>query len=260
MNWDPTRSSSGPGYYSCVSKRNRDEDVSKIFDLRDQKILIPGNICKFPTKAYVINLDSRADRWETFQHKNRDLFSNFKVERFSAIEERDRKEAIFNSFLRCMEFGFEDQEAIIIMEDDCYLAPGAIEKIRKAWGDLPEDWDCMIGNHYLVYGIDILTENLAKPRMRASTANFCLMRNTLPKKIQENLHLKVGPNAHIDHFLTSEETPINNFTIWPMISREFLSFSDHKGKVRNMEPYIAEHSYLYQFIDGDTYYPSLESW
>lgn len=260
MTWDPNRSSAGPGYYSCTSRRNKSDDVSKIFDLRDQKLIKSPNNLLFPSRAFVINLDKRPDRWETFQHHNKLLLENFEVQRFSGIEKNPPKDGIFESFTKCMELGFQTEESIIIMEDDCYLVPGAIDKIKKAWDDLPSDWDCLIGNHYLIYGIDVLTDNIAKPRSRASTANFCIFRNTALTKITGNQHLRVNHNSHIDHFLTSEETPINNYTIWPMVSREYLSFSDHKGKVRNMEPYIAEHSYLYQFIDGDDYYTSLESW
>jgi len=64
----------------------------------------------------------------------------------------------------------------------------------------------------------------------------------------------------IDHFITCEEVPINNFTIWPMVSREYTSFSDHKGKVKDMTMRIRENAYLYQFVDSHIYYPSLQDW
>jgi hypothetical protein len=182
MSWNPLGSSSGPGYYSCTSRRNKKEDLSKIFDLRDLQTITPGNQCEFPDTGYVLNLDNREDRWESFQRKNSELFKDLKIERFSATEGADRKEAIFESFLNCMRNGFENNESIIIFEDDCYLVPGAMEKIKKAWMDLPQDWDCLIGNHYLIYGIDILTDNLAKPRLRASTVNFSIFRKSILEK------------------------------------------------------------------------------
>jgi hypothetical protein len=64
----------------------------------------------------------------------------------------------------------------------------------------------------------------------------------------------------VDHFLTSEETPINNYSIWPMVSREFVSLSDHHKKIRNMEYRVREHAFQFPFIDSDIYYSSIEGW
>jgi hypothetical protein len=64
----------------------------------------------------------------------------------------------------------------------------------------------------------------------------------------------------IDHFITSEEVPINNYTVWPMISREYVSHSDHKNSVKDMTNRIRENAFLYQFVDSDTYYPSIPEW
>jgi hypothetical protein len=64
----------------------------------------------------------------------------------------------------------------------------------------------------------------------------------------------------IDHFITNEKIPINNYTVWPMVSRESVSFSDNKGSVKDMTIRIREHAHLYQFIDSETYYPGLQDW
>ena len=146
------------------------------------------------------------------------------------------------------------------MEDDCYLATGGLEKLKAAFPDLPNDWDCLIGNHYFISDIEVLTNHIAKPKNQASTLNFAVFRNTILKKINDNIHLRGMLLRDIDHFITSEEIPINNYTVWPMISREYVSHSDHKNSVKDMTIRIRENAFLYQFVDSDTYYPSIIDW
>jgi hypothetical protein len=54
--------------------------------------------------------------------------------------------------------------------------------------------------------------------------------------------------------------PVNNYTVWPMISREIASFSDHRQKNLDSATKIRENAFKYKFIDGDKYYSSLEGW
>lgn len=261
---DPSRASNyGPGDFRIISERNRIEDQKRIHDLRGSIKDLNQNTCKFPTRAYVINMEQRKDRWERFSMLNDQLKENFKVSRFSAIENpKDVPLAIFKSFISVMEEGFirDGQEAIVVMEDDSYLALGAIEKIKKSFDDLPGDWDILIGNHYFFGEMNVLTDNIAKPVGRASTLNFSIIRNTTLDKVTNNMHLRDGDVLDFDHFVTSPNIPINNYTIWPMVSREYLSYSDHKSAVKDMTVRVRENAYLFPFIDGDTYYPSLECW
>ena len=148
------------------------------------------------------------------------------------------------------------------MEDDSYLAEGGIEKLKETWEDLPEDWDVLIGNHYFFGGMNILTDNLAKPTQRASTINFSIFRKTCLPKIKEHKYLRdTYPSIRdFDHYVTSEIVPINNYTVWPMISREISSYSDHRGRILDSSIRIRENAYKYKFIDQDKYYSSLEGW
>jgi len=257
---NPLASSGGVGFFSSHSRKNMNSDLEKIQDLRSCSTITPNNKCKFPTDIRVINLENRADRWEKFQEINKDLFSKFTVTRYNAKTEGKVVDAIFNSFTSCLEESFKSHETIIIMEDDCYLAHGGLEKLRSAFLDLPDDWDCLIGNHYFISGIEILTDNLAKPKNQASTLNFAVFRNTIMDKIKSNLELRSDLLLDIDHFITSEKIPINNYTVWPMISREYVSYSNHKNSVKDMTIRIRENAHLYQFVDSDTYYPSIPEW
>jgi len=257
---NPLSSNIGQGYFSRISEQNKKSDLSRIEDRRDEKILTPGNLSKFPSKIFVLNLDSREDRWESFKEHNKDLFDKFHVERFSAISGEDVPLAIFNSYIACMEHAFQSEETMILMEDDVYLVEGWEKKLMHAFLDLPEDWDVLIGNHYFFGNIELLSDHIAKPIGNASTTNFALYRKSILGKIKDNLHLRRDDKLDVDHFITSPDTPILNYTIWPMISREYPSFSDHKKSVKDMTVRIRGNSNLFQFIDSETYYPSLEGW
>lgn len=250
------------GSFKIRSEKNRAEDEKSLLDFKEE--FIPGgNSCSFPSKVYVINRSDREDRWEKFKQINQNLFQIFEVHRWEASspggEIKDVVDAIFDSFYRCIKNS--PDECIIIMEDDAYLAKGGIEKVKKSWEDLPVDWDVLIGNHYFFGSMRILSDHLAKPIGRASTANFIVARKTLTSKIEENLKKREIPSMRdFDHYLTSDEVPINNFTIWPMISREIASFSDHKQKNLDSSYKIRENAFKYLFIDQDLYYSSLEEW
>ena len=83
----------------------------------------------------------------------------------------------------------------------------------------------------------------------------------LDLKILENIDRRGDESTKdFDHFITSEFVPVNNYTVWPMISREISSFSDHKGKKLDSSMKIRENAYKYLFIDQDNYYPSMEGW
>lgn len=257
---NPLASPVGPGYFKAFSEKNKEEDLSKIIDRRTEKLIVPSNPCQFPEKIYVINLDRREDRWESVRAINSEFFAKFSVERFSAIEMKDPVDSIFHSFIACLEEAFKTEECVIIMEDDCYLVGGGLEKLQMAFRDLPVDWDCLFGNHYFFGEIELLTDHLAKPRGKASTCSFVIFRNTSLQKITSNFSKRNIFTLDMDHFLTSENVPINNYTVWPMVSRETVSYSDRAKGIKDMTIRIREHSNLFQFIDSDTYYPGLEGW
>ena len=253
------------GNYRVRSLKNKSLDEQS---LKDSKGKIPNlgtNTCSFPSKIFVINRGDRPDRWESFQTNNSALFDRFQISRWDAsVTDHFTPsvvDAIFKSFTSCLEENLFEEDSIIIMEDDAYLAPGGIEKLQMAWKDLPEDWDVLIGNHYFFGSMEILSDHLAKPDGRASTVNFAVYKKTVVQKIRDFLYLRENEGMRdFDHFLTSELCGINNFTVWPMISREIASFSDHKQVMLDSASKIREHSFKYVFIDQDSYYSSLKDW
>ena len=254
------------GDFKIRSQKNREEDEKSILDRRSEKLVEGKNPCQFPKKIFVLNLSSRPDRWEGFKVRNSALLEEFDVQRWEATSTSlscpSVVDAIFTSFVTCMESAFQEDEVVAIMEDDGYLAEGGLEKIKSAWQDLPADWDVLIGNHYFFGQIEILTDHLAKPTGRASTLNFCVIRKTCLQKAKDHEEIRNSyPTIRdIDHYFTSELVPINNYTVWPMVSREIPSFSDHKQRKLDSAEKIRENAFKYRFIDQDKYYSSLEGW
>lgn len=253
------------GDFRLRSLRNKNQDEKDLIDLRGEYVKNGTNPCSFPKKVYVINRRDREDRWSSFCSLNSSSLENFEVTRWDAtvVDEKITSvvDAIFESFLRCLKDAFQTEECVIVMEDDAYIAEGGVQKLKMCWKDLPEDWDVLVGNHYWFYQMNILTDHLAKPVDRASTANFIVVRKTALPKILKNLDLRgIESIRDFDHFITSDQVPINNYSVWPMISREIASFSNHKGKNLDSSMKIKEHSYKYLFIDQEKFYPSLEGW
>ena len=80
---NPLASSGGIGFFSAHSRKNRNQDLEKIQDLKSYSTIASNNKCKFPTDVRVINLEKRPDRWGKFQELNTELFSKFSVTFFS---------------------------------------------------------------------------------------------------------------------------------------------------------------------------------
>jgi hypothetical protein len=240
---------SGPPDFKRISEKNRELDES---DLIYSESDFSGNYKKFPTKIFVINLEDRKDRWESFLIKNAILSEKFEVIRFNAVKRTPVQKAIFESFSSCIS-GAND-ETFIIMEDDSYLVEGGLDHIIKTWSQIPGDWDVIFGNHYFFSKMQILNQNFAKPIGRASTANFGIYSNTLNGKIINYDMIEDPSLKEWDHFLTGNPD-INNYVYWPMISRESGGFSDHKGRYMDINFRTREHRFRFNFLDNEKFYP-----
>ena len=91
-------------------------------------------------KIYCINLDFRTDRWEiceNFFDKN-----NLEVERWDAVKGSDAAYAStlshYNLVKRAKELNLEN---VFIFEDDFQFTNYNIDLIKKAFRQLPKDWD-----------------------------------------------------------------------------------------------------------------------
>src|SRR6056300_1188464 len=104
----------GPGYFSQMSKNNREKDLKKIIDSRDSFGVRTKSI-PLPKKVLVINLPEREDRWEIFKNKNKDILNRFNVAKKDGIIHTDPPTGIFLAHLECMQKSKEIGEPIIVM-------------------------------------------------------------------------------------------------------------------------------------------------
>jgi GR25 family glycosyltransferase involved in LPS biosynthesis len=118
-------------------------------------------------KTYVINLDRRPDRWETFQKQKEVKCLNY--ERFSAVdgsklEPNEQLQRIFDGNDYNMREGMvgcamshiklyidlinSSYDAYCILEDDLDFVPNFKEKFLHLYNNLPTGWDmCYLGHH-----------------------------------------------------------------------------------------------------------------
>jgi len=100
-------------------------------------------------KAYVINLDSRPDRWLKIQDKFRD--APFKLERFSAIKDSVGWKGCGYSHMALIQMAKDaNLQSVLIMEDDCNPTKEFNEywpKIKNWLDNNRNKWDIFIGGN-----------------------------------------------------------------------------------------------------------------
>jgi hypothetical protein len=104
-------------------------------------------------KAYVINLDSRPDRWLHIQRRFRG--SNISLERISAVRERVGAYGNFRSFIKALKMAQRLRlPNILILEDDCVPREGWMKLWPEvvAWLDAnPDKWDIYSGGAWQIH-------------------------------------------------------------------------------------------------------------
>lgn len=98
-------------------------------------------------RAYVVNLDSRPERWRQIQ--TRFKRSSVKLRRFPAIEHESGGLGNALSVLKVLKMAKKEKlHNVLLLEDDCLPAPGWEEnwKAVRHWLDTHEDeWDLYVG-------------------------------------------------------------------------------------------------------------------
>lgn len=99
--------------------------------------------------VYVINLDSRPDRWKKIEEKFKD--ASFQLERFSAIKDSVGWKGCGNSHMALIQMAKNNKlPSILIMEDDCNPSKEFNDywpKIKKWLDTNKENWDIFIGGN-----------------------------------------------------------------------------------------------------------------
>lgn len=110
--------------------------------------------------AYVINLDSRKDRWETIQKEFKNL--PFRLERISAVTSNPPAHGTFLSSIKAIKKAKQKGlNSITILEDDCLPLTNFTSKWQKikTWLDNhPTEWDIYSGAATHIFMPDLIGE------------------------------------------------------------------------------------------------------
>jgi GR25 family glycosyltransferase involved in LPS biosynthesis len=155
----------------------------------------------FKLKTYVVNLDRRPDRWETFQQKATPLLTFLKYERFSAIDGSKLQtthqiQRIFDNNDYNMRKGMvgcamshiklytdlvnSEYEAFLILEDDLEFVPEFDKKLLHSYKQLKLfSWDMMYLGHHLhtQYKSDDVYDKEKLPRIEKWDVHTSLTRS-----------------------------------------------------------------------------------
>jgi GR25 family glycosyltransferase involved in LPS biosynthesis len=167
-------------------------------------------------KAYVINLDSRPDRWTKMLEKFRD--APFKLERFSAIKHEHGLTGCGLSHTTIIQMAKDkNMPSVLIMEDDCKPIKefnNIWPKIKKWLDQHSSSWDIFIGgNSYYASTIPSLDVS------SSSIKPICVINSNIKLYYTKLLclHFYYLNSSGYDKFLEWKNNTNQAIDIWPNI-------------------------------------------
>ena len=155
------------------------------------------------SKAYVINLDNRNDRWESTQKYFKDSFID--LERISAIRNENGHLGCGMSIQKVIKMAKDNNmKSILIMEDDCKPSDDFNKSwpLIKNWLDTNKDkWDIFIGGN-TYYG-SVFTSNTHK--QLDTVKPICIINSSIKLYYTKLLCL---------HFYYLNRSGYDNFLEW----------------------------------------------
>lgn len=104
--------------------------------------------------VFVLNLDSRPDRWNTIKKRFSNSNSNFKLRRVSAVTNKVGSYGLFLSAIKAIKLAKkEGLSEVLILEDDCLPKKGYLKlwSSIKEWLDSnPDKWDIYSGGAHTI--------------------------------------------------------------------------------------------------------------
>ena len=240
-------------YYNTPSPQYVVDIANKLKDIIYKK---GGNI-KEKTKAYVINLDKRQDRWKQIQEKFKDL--PFELERFSAINTAnnstsdDGSKGCVLSHLAVIENAKKNKlPYVLILEDDCK----PLDNIKDSWPLIKQwletnldKWDTFVGGN-TYYGMHSNEKDTIKPICKLNdnlklyfgksyTAHFyCVNANVYDKMLELKTHLENNNYSNISTVMNDTWPTIKNMNIVtcaPFMAIQEKGFADRGSLERNYD-------------------------
>jgi len=191
-------------------------------------------------RAIVINLDSRPERWQTFQERNK---FPFEVERFPAIHAEKGEDGCTQSHLAVIKS--QTEFPFIVFEDDCIMLQ-EWDVVEKIMAQLPFCWDALW-----------LGATLTRPPKRQSANLFRLSHAYCLHAVIYNTQRMVdyilqwhntpqGKNLDIFYYRNVQDK-FNCFITYPICATQTEGYSDIAKKETGS--WIIEHSYN-EYING----------
>jgi hypothetical protein len=204
------------------------------------------NLTKYFDKIYVINLDRRLDRYDSFK-KEMSKYGIENVERFSAI---DGSTLVNNTSLLSGEIGVlqshleiikkckeDNLKNVLILEDDVYFL-NEILKLDNYMSLVPNDWDFIYfgGNH--VYGTppEIINEKII--RLNYTVALQCVAINNSMFDVIEAVLPKM--KKQVDGYYADLHKTFNAYGFYPSMAKQIAGFSDIQNRNVDYSNFFSE--------------------
>jgi hypothetical protein len=195
------------------------------------------NLKKYFDKVYVINLDRRPDRYESFK-KEIGKYDIESIERFSAVDgttimsngipllsgEIGVLESHLNIVKKCVEEGVKN---VLILEDDVYFTD-EILKLDEYMSMVPKDWDFIYfgGNH--VYGTPPEPINDKIIKLNFTVALQCVAINSSIFEVIEAVLPK--RKKQVDGYYADLHKTFNAYGFYPNMAKQVAGFSDIQNR------------------------------
>jgi hypothetical protein len=195
------------------------------------------NLSKYFDKIYVINLDRRPDRYESFKTEMC-KFGVKNIEKFSAIDGNLITQnnvkllageiGILQSHLtiikKCKEEGLNN---VLIMEDDVFFSD-EILKLDDYMSSVPKDWEFLYfgGNH--VYGNPPVFINDRVIKLNYTVALHCVAINGSVFEVIEGILPKM--QKQVDAYYADLQETFNAYCFYPNIAKQTAGFSDIQNR------------------------------
>lgn len=195
------------------------------------------NLKKHFDKIYVINLDRRPDRFETFK-KELSKYDINDVEKFSAID--GSKIEISNSPILSGELGVleshleiikkckeENVKNVLILEDDVYFTD-EILNLDDYMSKVPSDWDFIYfgGNHVYGQKPELINDKIIK--LNFTVALQCVAINSSMFEIIEMVLSK--KQKQVDGYYADLHNRFNAYGFYPNMAKQKAGFSDIQNR------------------------------
>jgi len=191
--------------------------------------------------AYVLNLDSRPDRWASLKKEFKGSESVFKLHRVSAVVKDVGAHGNFLSFIKAIKLAKKQGlDEVLILEDDCLPVKGFMKKwiVIKKWLDSnPDKWDIYSGGaHQILLPESIGEANGVKfydPAWSVAAHWIYIQKRSYDKLLKHykrfsfgaNYWSKLGVNVHNNLFKT--------VISYPFIAYQDSGFSDINKRKRS---------------------------